>query len=581
MKLLAVIANRFTLLVILAVLGLQALVCGIPFAKNATALNKPGVRGGTLVISSHSEPRTLNPLIAIDTSSRQLIGLLNADLIHINSYTQQTEPALAESWNVSDAGRRYTMHLRRGIRFSNGLPFDADDVVFSFRAYLDERVASPQRDLLIVGGKPIQVQKIDAYTVAFHLDQPYAAAERLFDSIAMLPHQPLEKKLTEGSIRSAWNLATPPAQMAGLGPFRLASYAPGQNVVLERNPFYWRRDQEGTQLPYLDRVSCVFAANSDAEMMRFEQGETHILSKIDAANFAVLERRQRAGNYHIEDVGAGLEYNFLLFNENAFASEPLPDFFRKQKWFKQVAFRRAISSAIDRNAIVRVAYFGRADAIATQVTPGNTRWIDRSIPTPVRSLAEARKLLAGCGFRWSNNMLVDSAGNPVRFSIMVNAGKAPQVAMATLIQQDLRDIGIRVDLDQVEFHTYLDRIFSKRRYEAAIMALVDGDADPNSEINVLPSTGTTHVWQLTSGEPPEAWQREIDELMQKQLITPNYTERKRLYDRVQYLVWENMPVIYLVSPHILVAARNTIGNFHPAILGDYALWNADRLFFHR
>ena len=545
-------------------------------------IQQPGMRGGTLVISSHSEPKTLNPLLAIGSTTRKVIGLLNADLIHINSATQQTEPALAESWTVTDGGRRYVMRLRQGVHFSDGSTFDADDVVFTFRAYLDERVQSPQRDLLIVAGKPIQAKKIGQYTVAFLMNEPYAAAERLFDGIAMLPRHLLERQLARGTLRSNWTLATNPSEIAGLGPFRFAMYKPGQRIILERNPFYWKRDKAGTQLPYLDRISMNFVASTDAEVMRFEQGETDLIDNLDAQSFALLERRQGAGSFRALDLGAGLEYDFLFFNQNALTSEPFPHFFERQKWFAETGFRKAVSDAIDREALVRIAYFGRADALATVVTPGNRKWIDPAIPKPVRSLSRARHLLSDCGFSWSkDNLLLDPAANPVRFAITYNASKPQQAQMATLIQQDLRDIGIRVDLDGVEPHTLSDRVFSTHRYEAAMIGLAGGDADPNSELNVVTSTGTAHIWRLKSTAPASKWQAEIDQLMKKQLITTNFVERRNLYNRVQELMWENMPMICLVSPHVLVAAKNTVENFHPAILGSQTLWNSDRLFLRR
>ena len=155
--------------------------------------------GGRLVISQRAELKTLNPLTAGDENSKEIIGLINADLIHINRYTQKTEAALANSWTVSADGRIYTLELRSGIRFSDGQPFDADDVLFTFQVYLDEHVHSPQRDLLVVGGKPIQVRKLSARTVQFELAQPYAAAERLFDSIAILPRHLLKQVYDEGT----------------------------------------------------------------------------------------------------------------------------------------------------------------------------------------------------------------------------------------------------------------------------------------------------------------------------------------------------------------------------------------------
>src|ERR1700734_3076587 len=180
----------------------------------------PGHAGGRLSVALRSEPKTLNPVLAVDEPSRDVIRCLTADLVHINRGSLKTEPSLAKSWSVSRDGRQYTLQLRRGVRFSDGEPFNADDVIFSFQVYLDEKVDSSQRDLLVVGGKPITVVKVDDYAVRFELAQPYAAAERLFDSIAIFPRHLLQNTYQNGSFPQAWSLSMPADQFAGLGPFR-------------------------------------------------------------------------------------------------------------------------------------------------------------------------------------------------------------------------------------------------------------------------------------------------------------------------------------------------------------------------
>lgn len=540
--------------------------------------NEMGQCGGRLVISQRAEPKTLNPIIAMDGSSREIISLLMADLVHINRYTQRTEAAIAKSWTVSPDGRHYTLHLRRDLQFSDGHPFDADDVVFTFRAYLDEKIHSPQRDLLVVGGKPISVEKLDPYTVTFALAQPYAAAERLFDSIAILPRHLLEQPYQDGKLASAWGLTTAPEQIAGLGPFQVKEYVPGQRIVLQRNRFYWKRNARGDRLPYFDEIVCLFTPSSEAQVMRFEAGDTAIISRFDPEDFVVLEKDQQSHHFRVYDAGPGLEYSFLLFNLNHLWSgyAEIPD---KQKWFRQTAFRQAISSAIDRDSIVRLAYAGRAYPLSVQVSPGNKLWFDPAIPKPSRSLGRARQLLRDGGFSWTEDgTLRDPVGKPVEFSIMHNAGRLQQAQMATIIQQDLKDIGIKVNLIPLDFGSLVDRIFNNFRYEAAIMTLADGDADPNSEMNVWLSNGATHVWELRSAGTSEAWQHEIDQLMQEQMTMLDSSRRKQIFDRVQQLVWEYQPVIFLVSPDILAAANDAIGNFHPAVLSSYTLWNADQLF---
>jgi peptide/nickel transport system substrate-binding protein len=538
----------------------------------------PGHAGGRLVVALRSEPKTLNPAMAVDETSRDVIRCLTADLIHINRGSLKTEPSLAKSWNVSRDGRQYTLELRRGLRFSDGEPFTADDVIFSFQVYLDEKVDSSQRDLLVVGGKPIVVVKVDAYTVRFELAQPYAAAERLFDGVAILPRHLLESSYRNGSFSQVWSLSMAPNQFAGLGPFRLKEYVPGQRVVLERNPYYWKADRAGNQLPYLNEVVFLFVPSEDAQVIRFESGDTDVLSRFSAENFAVLQKQQSVKGYHLDDLGSGLEYNFLFFNLNDLASKGLPEIAKKQVWFQDVRFRQAVSAAIDRDGIVRLVYSGRAAPIWDQVTPGNKLWLNEKIAHPARSLDRARQLLQSAGFSWSSGALVDSHGNPVEFSILTSSSNAQRMRMATIIQDDLSQLGMSVQVVPLEFHAMVDRLQNSYNYEAAVMGLVSGDADPTSEMNVWLSSGETHLWHPNQDKPATPWESEMDGLMQQQLVTLDYAQRKHLYDRVQEIVAEKLPVICLVSPNILVAAANRVGNFRPGILVPYALWNIEQLY---
>jgi peptide/nickel transport system substrate-binding protein len=565
-----------------AIALLSSSAVGQTAAPSADALRTAGVGrpGGRVVYALRSEPKTLNPVTAVDVPSKEVIGRFVADLVHIDRQTQQTGPALAKSWRVSPDGRHYTLELRRGLRFSDGHPFDADDVVFSFQCYLDERNASPQRDLLIVGGKPMVVRKLDAYRVVFDLEQPYGPAERLFDSLAILPRHLLEKAQKEGRLAQAWGLGTPAAEVAGLGPYRLKSYAAGDRLVLERNPYYWKVDGKGQTLPYLDEIVFLLVPSDDAQVIRFKAGETDLISRLSAANFGVLARESGAGR-RLEDLGPGLEYSFLFFNLNDLAEGKLPAVARKQAWFRNTGFRQAVSAALDRDGIVRLVYQGRATPLATHVTPGNKLWVNRALPRPVRSLARARELLARAGFSVKDGVLRDSAGAAVEFTVVTNAANSARVQMATVIQDDLRELGMKAQVVPLENRALIDRVLKTHDYDAALMALASGDVDPNNEVNVWLSSGPTHLWHLDPSGPLAAWEKEIDALMHSQQVTVDPRERKRQYDRVQQLVAENLPLIPLVSPNVLVGAKEGIGNFRPAILDPQVLWNVDELFWRQ
>jgi peptide/nickel transport system substrate-binding protein len=538
-----------------------------------------GHYGGTLMVAQRSEPKTLNPVTAADAPSREVIGRLTADLIHINRQTQNTEPALAKSWSVSKDGRVFTVKLRRGLRFSDGQPFDAEDVVFSFQVYLDEKIHSPQRDLLVVGGKPIEVQKIDQYTVRFTLAQPYAAAERIFDSLAMMPQHLLEKPYKDGQFTQVWTLTTPPAEIAGMGPFRVKQYVPGQKIVLERNPYYWKADSSKNRLPYLDELAFLFVGNEDAQVIRFQAGETDIISRLSAENYALLSKDAANHGTEFFDLGPSLEYDFLVFNLNDLKKDT-ENIAAKQAWFREVKFRQAISSAIDRDSIVRLVYAGHGAALWGNVSPSNKLWVDETLPHPPQSLEGARELLKSAGFSWRpDGALLDHQGKAVEFSIIASTSNAQRMKMATLIQDDLSKLGMNVHIVPLEFRAVIERVFQTYDYEASIMALGGGDADPNPEMNVWMSNGSTHLWHMGETSPATNWETQIDQLMQKQMVELKYPVRKHLYDQVQETIAANLPFIFLATPDILVGAKRNLGNFTPAILDSNTLWNVEQLYF--
>ncbi len=540
-----------------------------------------GHPGGVLVVSQSSEPKTLNPVVAVDQPSRDVIRRMTADLVHINRATQKTEPALARSWKSNREGSQFTVELRRGLRFSDGAPFTADDVVFSFQVYLDEKVHSPQRDLLLAGGKPMRVEKLGPYTVKFSFVAPYAPAERVFDSLAILPRHLLEQGYKAGKINQVWNLTTSAEKIAGLGPFRLKQVLPGEKLVLERNPYYWKTDSQGQILPYLNELIFLTVPSRDAQVVRFRAGETQIITQVSAENYSALLADQQTGRYKLYDAGPGLEYNFLVFNLNDDVKGRLPAIAQKQTWFRDQRFREAVSLAIDRAAIVRMVYQGRGVALATPVSPGDKLWFDSDIPIPEYSPEKARKLLQAAGFSWnSSGALTDSSGQPVDFSILVNSGNVQRSQMATLIQEDLKKIGINVHVAGLEFRSATDRVLNSHDYEVALMGLGRGDADPTPDMSVLSSDGDIHLWNMGEKTPATPWEAEIDRLMRKQQVTPNYAERKKLFDRVQAILAEQQPMIFLASPNILTAARDGLENVRPAIMDNYILWNADELFWH-
>jgi peptide/nickel transport system substrate-binding protein len=556
---------------------------GMPHPQDyATVKGDVGQAGGRLVVALRSEPKTLNPILSIDASSREVIDTMNADLVHINHETQRTEPALAKSWTVSPDGRKYTLQLRRGVKFSDGVPFTADDVVFSFELYLDENLHSPQRDLLVIGDKPIVVKKVDAYTVEFELAKPYGPGERIFDGLAMMPKHLLEKPYREGKLTQTWGTTARPEEMAGLGAFLLKEYVPGQRIVLERNANYWKTDGNGTQLPYLLNLTFLFVPTEDAQVIKFQGGETQLLERAGADNFNLLQRDAKIKGECLSDLGPGLEFVFLFFNMNSLDAAKYGDIAAKQAWFRELRFRQAVSLAMDRKGMARLVYDGRATPIWGNVSPGNKLWLDENLPHPERSIDHAKALLRAAGFSWNDaGALLDAQKRPVTFTILVSSSNAQRAKLATVAQDDLKQLGMDVQVVPSEFRALVDRVLNTKDYEAVLMNMVNYDVDPTPEMNLWLSSGETHLWDLGETKPVTPWEAELDQLMEAQMTTPDFAARKKLYDHVQEIAAQNLPLIFLLSPDILVGAQSSIGNFRPGILEPYALWNVDQMFVRK
>jgi peptide/nickel transport system substrate-binding protein len=307
----------------------------------------------------------------------------------------------------------------------------------------------------------------------------------------------------------------------------------------------------------------VFVAAEEAQVLRFAAGETDILNRVNARYLSLL------GNNEVTDLGPGLEYTFLFFNLGPGANP----------WFSNLAFRQAVSAAIDREAIARLVFAGRATPLWVHVPPGNRLWVNGAITKQPRSLEKGRELLTKAGFHWDGSRnLVDAEGKRVLFSLMTSAGNQDRSQIAAIIAEDLRQLGMEVRVATVEFRSLLDRVLNTHQYDACVLSLGGGDADPNSEMNVWLSGGATHIWNPRQDKPAAPWEAEMDDLMRRQLTTLNHSERKTLFDRLQEIEAAQLPIISLVSPHILTAAKPSIGNFRPAVLDHYTLWNAEYLF---
>jgi peptide/nickel transport system substrate-binding protein len=499
-----------------------------------------------------ADPKTFNPLLVEDEPSEAMRYLTGGVLIRLNRYTQELEGELATKWKVSENGRRIDFELRTGVRFSDGTPFTCEDVVNTMREVMDPELHSPVGDAFRSAPGPVESRCTGSSAVMVRFPAPVAALAAQFDQVAIM------------SAHSAGK------ESAVLGPFELGEYKPGAYVLLRRNPNYWKRDANGRALPYLDSIRLEIQQNRELELLRFRRGELDIVNKLDPDMY---DRLSAEMPHAVVDAGPSLDWETVFFNqvENA----PLPEY--KRRWFRSDDFRRAISEGIRRDDMVRIVYHGHARAAAGPVSVANRFWLNPAVKPGSGSEAAAMALFEHAGFRHAGSVLLDRDGNKVEFSIITNAGNKLHERMLALIQQDLARFGIQLNVVMLDFPSLIERISRTFNYEAVLMAFANLDLDPSSQMNIWVSSAANHQWNPSQKTPATPWEAEIDKLMAAQSGTEDRAKRKLYFDRVQQIVVDKVPILFLVNPNALSAVSPNVKNVAPAVLRPQIFWNAERL----
>ena len=507
--------------------------------------------GGELRFCVRSEPKTFNPLLVEDESSETIRYLTGGVLVRVNRLTLKAEPELAREWKVSEGGKRIRFKLREGLKYSDGTPFTAADVAYTMQLLMDPALHSSTGDAFRSAEGKLVAQVISPSVVEINFPAPVANLVNLFDTVAILSEK------------------SPQKEMAVLGPFYVADRKAGSYLLLKRNPYYWKKDAAGKQLPYLDAVHIDIEQNPEIEAMRFKRGEVHLINTVSPAIFEKLS----ADNAPVRDAGASTDTEQLWFNQ--ISSAPLPDY--KKAWFASVNFRRGVSEAINRGDLARIVYRGHAVPAIGIISPSNKFWFNTGLTPHPYDTSSALRRLHQDGFHLQGETLLDKAGNAVEFSIVTNAGNRARESMATMIQQDLKKIGIKVNVVTLDFNSLLERMTKTYNYEACLLGFQNVELDPNSQMAVWLSSADNHQWNPNQKSPATAWEAEIDKLMREQAASGDEHRRKKDWDRVQQIAWEQEPFIYLINKDALVAIAPTVKNAEPSVFRPQTFWNVETL----
>jgi peptide/nickel transport system substrate-binding protein len=529
-------------------------------------------RGGEIVASQRTEPGNYNRYFEATAGAELVAQLTHAKLVRVNRATDELEPALAESWTTSD-NITYTLKLRPNVKFSDGTPFSSEDVLFSLRAAY-EAPGSVLAHVLEVGNKPLTVSALAPDTVTVTFPERFAPALRLLDSLPILPRHKLEAAFKEKKMKEAWTPSgRPVTDMAGLGPFVLAEHVSGQRLVFTRNPHYWASDSKGVQLPYLDRITLVLVDDQSVEALRLEGGAIDLMANADIQPESYLRFKQLAsqGRVQLVEGGPGLDANVLWFNL-------APAGVDRKPWMRKREFRQALSYAVDRQAIANTVHFGAATPVYGPITPRNKTWFTPDAPAYPFDRARASQLLAGLGLRDRNadGVLDDASGKPVRFSILLRQGSSIRERTATVLQDQLRAVGVGVDVVGLDMGGVIGR-WMKHDYDSIFHGFDASATDPAMNLDFWLSNGGFHFWNPSQPTPATPWERRIDELMRQQASSSSLPERQRIFAEVQRIFGEELPALYFVAPNLNFAASARVQNLQPAPQNPHFLWSADRI----
>ena len=533
-----------------------------------------GKFGGELISSTIGEgPKTFNPFNSKDNTSSTMAGIMFDGLLTTDPVTGQPVPKLAKSFSISPDGKTYTINLRRGVKWTDGKPITADDVVFTWRDIIFAGLGDTStRDSLVIDGKLPAVRKIDDYTVEFKTSKPYAPFIRMLSASIAPKHYFLPAVQKGGAYFDGFlSTNTNPDDIVSSGAFRLKEYVPAQRVVYVRNKNYYEINKNGANLPYLDKYIYLIVGDLNNEVLKFEAKELDVIS-LQGSKVARYKSLEPHSDFKLYNLGPTTGTMYLSLNLNnrkdnsgKFYVNPV-----KQKWFQDLNFRSAVDLALDRRNMV----FNIANGIGAPLfTPEslNSIFLNKNLKPYEKNIDKARKYLEKSGFVLKNGKLYDKDDNRVEFDLYTNAGNTEREAIGVMVKQDLEELGMKVNFKPIEFNSLVNKLVSTFDWDMVIMGLTGSPLEPNGGKNVWLSDGRLHMFNMRTPNEGKIgilpWEKELDECFTKGALATKFEDRKKYYDRYQEIIYNEKPMIYIYSPVIIVAVRNKFMNIYPSSLG--------------
>ncbi|MGF1540606.1 MAG: ABC transporter substrate-binding protein [Pleurocapsa sp.] len=541
-----------------------------------------------LVEAILSDPKTFNPVLASDATSSSVGGMIFDGLVTTNPITGEVEPALAESWEISEDKLKILFTLKKNLKWSDGHPLTADDVDFSYnQLYLNEKIPSGARDIIRVGESKAlpQVRQLNNLQIEFTIPEPFAPFLSTTGGLSILPAHILREKVENNDpngkplFLSTWTVDTPPEKLIANSAYRLKSYATNQRLIFEENPYYWKKQVIDKNIPYIKEVVWEIVESTDTFLLQFRSGSLDSVS-VAPEYFSLLKKEEKRGDFSIYNGGPGYGTTFITFNLNQGTKNGKPLIApRKSQWFNNLKFRQAVSYAIDRQRIVNNIYRGLGEPQKSFISVQSPYYYQGLEGHPYNR-DKAKQLLLEGGFKYNNKgQLLDDSGNRVSFTLNTNSGNKIRESMGDQIEEDLEAIGIDVNFRTINFNVLVGKLGESLDWDCIILGFTGGN-EPNNGANLWSPDGDSHMFNQkkegVEGRQIADWEAKIGELFIKGARELDESKRKEIYAEIQQLVEEQVPMIYLVNPFSLSAVRNKIKGIEYSALGG-AFWNLEAL----
>ncbi|WP_018130461.1 peptide-binding protein [Effusibacillus pohliae] len=506
--------------------------CSKDTAAPQANTTKEKVDGGEIIWGGAGEPSILNPFWATDVVSSNIYDLILEPLYTVNPKLQP-EPVLADGMpQISSDNLEWMVKIRKNVKFSDGQPLTADDVVFTFSIPIDKDYAGPRKSTF---EKLKKVEKVDDYTVKFTLSEPYAPF-----LTGALGYEILPKHILKDVPIKEMDKAPFTKNPIGTGPYKLAEWKSGQYVKLERNENYFAGK------PAIKTITYKIVPEANALIAQLQAGEVNRALISNPADLQALKPLIDAKKFKVaEDIG--FSYTYVGWNE-------MNDLFKDKK------VRQALTMAIDRKAIVDSVLEGHGKVANAPQSPLSWAYND-NVTVFEYDPEKAKKLLEEAGWKDTNgDGILDKDGKKFTFELMTNQGNKAREQIVTIIQQQLKKVGIEVTPRIIEFSSLVNNHIKQKKFDAYVLGwALATDPDP---------TSIWHSREIAKGLNYVSYSNpEVDRLSDENTKVLDQTKRKELIGKAYKLISEDQPYTFLYYPNkIDVVPYNLEGyEFHPRL----------------